>query len=381
MGLHEAESNYGLNPNSAIDRLLTLPAFDGDACRSDFIAAADECLRTLRKRFSRYAQFIDRRVNGAMESITALEQLDSLPPLFLPVLKSISFEAPADLSVTIRLSSSGTSGAPSFIPLDAENMQRRVDAMSSVYRAMNIVSGPMSAICFLMDPATTQMAGSIVIDGVLQSHPDVRSVQYLARMSEQGPVFDRDAAVRSMMQAIDAGPVLAVGYPALIAAAIAELKSTGTSSLPLPSGSLVLVGGGWKSFLPGVQLDQHEFRGLAGEFFHLPESAIRDMFGLSECPTVFLQCECGSYHVPSFARAESIDPETQRPVANGDMGLLQLTVPLTTSYPLLKILTTDKVVIDRNCGCGLPADRIIPHGRVSAARFETCAMKIGQSVV
>jgi HD-like signal output (HDOD) protein len=35
------------------------------------------------------------------------------------------------------------------------------------------------------------------------------------------------------------------------------------------------------------------------------------MYGLSECPAVFLQCDHGQYHVPAFAWAQAIDPETE----------------------------------------------------------------------
>jgi beta-N-acetylhexosaminidase len=47
------------------------------------------------------------------------------------------------------------------------------------------------------------------------------------------------------------------------------LKTSGVSSLPLSEGSLVLTGGGWKSFLPDVRIDQAEFR----ERDYLPFSA------------------------------------------------------------------------------------------------------------
>ena len=105
-----------------------------------------------------------------------------------------------------------------------------------------------------------------------------------------------------------------------------------------------------------------------------------DMFGLSECPAVFVQCEKGKYHVPGWCWAQAADPESGREIPLGQEGLLRLTVPLTTSYPLLRILTTDRVVMQRGCSCGRAARFLQPRGRVSAARFETCAMKIGKAV-
>ncbi len=224
------------------------------------------------------------------------------------------------------------------------------------------------------------MAGSVVIDAVLRSHPEVEGISYLAKMGAQGPAFDAETAKEAIASAGDRGAVLCVGYPALITSAIHELQQAGVRSLPLPEGSLVLTGGGWKSFLPGVPIDQREFRELASQFFGLPSSALRDMFGMAESPSVFVQCERGGYHVPSFTWAQAIDPETGEEVPLGETGLLQLTTPLTTCYPLLKILTTDKVRICENCPCGIPAPTIVPQGRVSAARYETCATKIGTAL-
>jgi hypothetical protein len=310
----------------------------------------------------------------------ALARVQALPALFLPVLKSWQFPLPADLAVTVRLTSSGTTGRPSETPLDADSWRRRVRAMLASYQALDLFAGDLHVLAFLMDPATTRMAGSLVIDGVLRAVREVRSLTYLARMGQAGPEFQPAQAAAALAEAAARGRVLLVGYPALIAAAIHGLTQVGHARLPLPDGSVILTGGGWKSFLPGVTLDQPQFRAQASAFFGLPPAAIRDMFGLSECPAVFVQCEAGHYHVPAWAWAQAIDPETGQDVPAGTVGLLQLTVPLTTSYPLLKILTTDRVTLHEGCPCRRPAAFLVPCGRVTAARYETCAMKIGQAV-
>jgi hypothetical protein len=61
-------------------------------------------------------------------------------------------------------------------------------------------------------------------------------------------------------------------------------------------------------------------------------------------------------------------------VPAGEVGLLELTVPLTTSYPLLKVLTTNKASLRTGCSCGRPGSYLTPHGRAAVARYETCAM-------
>lgn len=364
---------------SAIDSLLQAPAFTTSGPSDAFLAATDECLTLLRSRFSAYSEFLKQR-GFNYSSVDKPEQLTLLPPIFLPVLKSYAFPIAEAITVAIQLTSSGTTGQPSVTPLDAIDWKRRTFAMFASYQALDLFAGELSALCFLMDPTTTKMAGSLVIDAVLRHTKQIRSVTYLARMGASGPEFPIPAAIAALTEAVQSGPVVFIGYPALVAGLMHGLAQSGKDRFPLPPGSRILTGGGWKSFLPGVSLDQAEFRAKAAGYFGIPPQAIRDMYGLSECPAVFVQCELGHYHVPAWAWAQAIDPETNRDVLEGETGLLQLTVPLTASYPLLKILTTDKVQIRGGCTCGRQAPYLQPCGRVTAARFETCAMKIGKAV-
>jgi hypothetical protein len=364
-----------------IDALLRAPAFTtAGPVETAFVAAVNACLEPLCRRFPRYARFVRERMAVQDLPLTTLGQVRALPALFLPVLKTYRFEVPDDLRVRVRLTSSGTTGVPSEVPLDEPNMQRRVAAMMAGYRGLGVFAGAVQALGFLLDPSTTQMAGSVVIDAVLRSAAEGRSIKYLARQGSAGPDFSLPEAVLAIKEAIREGPVLLVGYPALMAAAVQGLVRSGIARLPLPEGSFILTGGGWKAFLPGVRLDRQEFQQMMAGFFGVPPGSVRDMFGLSECPAVFVQCARGGYHVPAFAWAQAIDPETGTEVPAGQVGLLQLTVPLTTSYPLLKILTTDKVSLTCQCPCGLAAPVLTPHGRAAAARFETCAMKVGRAL-
>ncbi len=362
--------------SDSLDELLQAPTFATAEQTPSFVRAVAECLGVLRPRFPRYAEFLDRAPKAPDGHRSPPEEV---PALFLPVLKTYPFPLPPDLPIAVRLTSSGTTGRPSETPLDEPSWRRRVQAMRASYVGLGLLGAEVEVLAFLMDPATTRMAGSLVIDAVLRGVGQVRGITYLARMGATGPEFRGAEAVAALTRAAARGPTLLVGYPALIAGTIRELVRAGQARLPLPDGSYVLTGGGWKSFLPGVALDQQEFRAQASGFFNLPHAAIRDMFGLSECPAVFVQCEQGHYHVPVWAWAQAIDPETGRDVPRGEVGLLQLTVPLTTSYPLLKILTTDKATIHDTCPCRRPAPYLVPRGRVTAARYETCAMKIGRA--
>ncbi|MBI2805474.1 MAG: hypothetical protein HYX68_10900 [Planctomycetes bacterium] len=363
-----------------IDTLLTADVFSARMPGDSFTQSCGYCLNILEQRFPVYREFLRSRGVGDFPPQPSLADVQGLPAIFLPELKTCEFAVPKDVPIVMRLTSSGTTGKPSVTPLDEPSMRRRVQAMLASYRAAGIVSGSVEALAFLIDPSQTQMAGSVVIDAALRATPEVRSVRYLVQQKASGVDFALKEAVAAIQEAGTRGPVLLVGYPALMAAAMHGLASAGIKRLPLPAGSKILTGGGWKSFLPGVSLERDDFQKQMADFFGLAQDAIRDMFGLSECPAVFVQCSHGHYHVPAFTWAQAIDPETGAAVPDGELGLLQLTTPLTTSYPLLKILTTDKATLMHGCPCGVPAPYLVPRGRASAARFETCAMKMGQAV-
>jgi phenylacetate-coenzyme A ligase PaaK-like adenylate-forming protein len=366
----------GADPNAVLLQEPTFGAGPGEM----FDVAMTHAVRRLRLLFPKYDQFLLARGVEPDTEFRTPDDLARLPAIFLPVLKSYPFEVPAGLKIVRTLTSSGTTGKPSLTPLDELSWQYRVAAMRQSYAAMGLLDGDATALCFLMDPTTTQMAGSVVIDAVLRSVPGVKAVHYLARMTPTGPQFLAEQAAGLFAEAMSRGPVVLVGYPALMAAAMQMMTNAGRTSLPLPPGSRILTGGGWKSFLPGLTLDRDQFRTQAATFFGIPPTSVRDMYGLSECPAVFVECEHGRFHVPAWCRAEAIDPETNRPRPDGEEGLLQLTCPLTVSYPLVKVTTTDKAALGRGCACGRVAPYLVPKGRVTAARFETCAMKIGQAV-
>jgi hypothetical protein len=269
-----------------IDRLLQEPTFAA-APTGTFVEAVASCLAVLVRRFPRYDDFLRQRCGLDGIAPMDLAEIDAMPGLFLPVLKGMRFDLPANLAVTAQLTSSGTTGQPSVVPQDEPSWQRRIAALLASYRGVGVLEGEFHVLAFLLDPATTRMAGSLVIDAALRSVEGVRSLRYLARQGAKGPDFDLPGAAVALGEAARQGPVLLLGYPALIVAAIHGLSRSGVSRLPLAAGSRVLTGGGWKSFLPGVSLDQDEFRRQVGGFFDLPASAVRDMFGLSESPAVF----------------------------------------------------------------------------------------------
>src|SRR5262245_14457760 len=130
-------------PTDPPDELLDCPAFaDEYPPPEPFLRAAAACLDVLRERFPRYAEFLDRRAGREVRGpFASLADLDRLPALFLPVLKSYQFPLPPGLAVVQRLTGSGTTGQPSVTPLDARSWDRRVRAMLASYQALDLLGG------------------------------------------------------------------------------------------------------------------------------------------------------------------------------------------------------------------------------------------------
>jgi phenylacetate-coenzyme A ligase PaaK-like adenylate-forming protein len=331
-----------------------------------FDDAIKECVRLLEIGFPWYAEFLKSRSN------------ESLPALFLPILKEMNFDSgKTDNSTFIQ--SSGTSGRPVRIPLDAFSLNNRVQLMKRVYEAMGFEDNFEHAFCFILDPQSSSMAGSIITTQTLKTFARLKGLQHMAKLGPSGFELNQ-IALSALFQSEWSAPVLILGYPALIAQCIQGSIKQGLKRKPLPVGSAILTGGGWKNFLQGVNVEPNSFRSLASDFFDIPVSHIRDMYGLTESPVVFVECEKHHFHIPSFCRVDAVNPLQQTPLSEGEQGLLRITHPFSTSFPLASVLTTDKISIHRDCPCGRPARYFVPHGRARSASFETCAMAIGRQL-
>lgn len=90
---------------------------------------------------------------------------------------------------------------------------------------------------------------------------------------------------------------------------------------------------------------------------------VLDMYGLAEAGVVAMECpqEAGLHVEESFVLAEVVDPETGRPVAEGERGELVLTHLDREAMPLFRFRTGDLVcLVRRPCPCGRSAT--LPSG-------------------
>jgi len=139
------------------------------------------------------------------------------------------------------------------------------------------------------------------------------------------------------------------------------------------SKAILLHGGGWKQ-LENQSVDNIEFK---KRIFKVSEiSKIHNYYGMVEqTGSIFVECEHGFFHSPSFSDLIIRNHKTHSPEKNGVEGLIQLLSVIPKSYPGHSILTEDLGTIhgEDDCKCGRMGKYFKVHGRIMSAEIRGCS--------
>lgn len=168
-------------------------------------------------------------------------------------------------------------------------------------------------------------------------------------------------------------PVRIMGFPFHAFWLLNMLKEEGISC-PLPKGSMMAFGGGWKEYYT-QRADKETMYRLVEEVLAIPESRCREFFGAVEHPILYCDCKHHHFHVPIYARVIIRDVDSMEPVENGTVGLVNLMTPMIQSAPVLSIMTDDLGILHEpyECGCGINTPYLEILGRVGMTDITTCA--------
>jgi hypothetical protein len=177
---------------------------------------------------------------------------------------------------------------------------------------------------------------------------------------------EREAAYRRSLDFLRRGAaegrrVIVFGAPLQVhelCGAVAGSDAAGAGCLLLAAGSLVLSGGGWKSF-DGRRVPRDRLVREVTEHLSVPPSHAIDTFSTAELNCVFMTCAEGRYHVPPLVEAVVLgDDLTALPGGEG-RGLLGVLDPFALSYPGF-LTTGDQVELIRGpCPCGLRSASLV----------------------
>jgi len=117
-------------------------------------------------------------------------------------------------------------------------------------------------------------------------------------------------------------------------------------------GSLVLFGGGWKSFT-GEAMDRESLVKLLTDTLEIPPQMVMEGYSMTEINMLMLRCPKGRFHVPPVIEPVIFNEELA-PLDGTDIrGAFGFLDPMAVSYPGFIISGDNVHLIDGKCECGL----------------------------
>lgn len=157
---------------------------------------------------------------------------------------------------------------------------------------------------------------------------------------------------------------------------LCEIISGCHGKLTLNKGSLVLYGGGWKSFT-GEALQREQLVKKIADCFELPPDRILEGYSMTEISLLMLRCRCGRFHIPPLLEPVILDEELN-PLSGRELrGTFGFLDPLAVSYPGF-IISGDHVhLVEGECKCGLDGPAITEIGRARSREIKGCGGIMG----
>lgn len=283
-----------------------------------------------------------------------------VPPLDLDGVTSVAGWRERLRQAGIYLSfSSGTSGRLSFVPRDRDTF-RALAGNSASYADPSLplegfdclVLGPRGDGVGLLDAgnglARVSVRSHFLFDRALTADAVRGGVPWVAFTDRETADADAIAFVRQAIA--DAHPLLLFGAPFQVRS-FAERVLARAGGLRVPEGSVVVTGGGWKSF-GGEKLARSDLLALVHEALAIPAGRCIDSYSTAEINCALATCREGRYHVPPLLEAVVFDEALQGVPGRPGEGLLGFLDPFALSYPGFVITGDRAVLADGSCGCG-----------------------------
>jgi hypothetical protein len=207
---------------------------------------------------------------------------------------------------------------------------------------------------------------------LLATGPKTPEDDRTVRAFRDATVGQKEARLTAMVDALKDSSrrgrkVFLAGAPYLFKELLALVKGT----IPLAAGSVVMTGGGWKTF-SGEKIEQHVLNQMIGDAFGLPLANVIDGYSMAEIHGVVPRCEHGRYHLPPMLETMVVDEE-MRPVRGKDVtGSFAFLDPFAVSYPGF-IVSGDRVrMVDEQCACGTFGPAFTEIGRAPGREVKGC---------
>jgi hypothetical protein len=312
------------------------------------------------------------------QNIDSLEVVEALPWVFAGVFKEMTLRSLPEDQMAWRVTSSGTSGRATDVPLDGVSLNRMLVNDYRVHEDMGLLvqSTPCVCLIFGYELEAAPHLGAAWSSYVISELAPFSERRALIRRSAAGLSFDPDLAVADYLALLETGrPMRWIGYPSFMYRTLCEIQRRRLPGVPRPEDSWIQPAGGWKT-QASEAISPSAFKELVNEVLGIPPVRVRDLFGCAEHGITYLECERGRLHVPAYAHALARDVFTAAPVAAGEPGLLQLISPMMRSLPAVSLITADLArVFTDPCRCGRAGRTIVLQRRLGLQDYETCAVR------
>ncbi|KID12310.1 acyl-protein synthetase [Ponticoccus alexandrii] len=167
-------------------------------------------------------------------------------------------------------------------------------------------------------------------------------------------------------------PIFLFGFTFMVWKYFVRALEEAGRSVSIPKGILVH-SGGWKK-LQDEAVDNSTFKERT--YAATKISKIHNFYGMVEqVGSIFVECEAGRLHAPSFADVIIRRPHDWSVADFGEEGLIQVLSCLPQSYPGHSLLTEDigTLLGEDDCPCGRHGRTFAVHGRLPKAEVRGCS--------
>lgn len=305
------------------------------------------------------ARGVDKQAPGALEE---------LPMMPVRLFKHYSLRSVSEGEVYKTLYSSGTSGqAPSRIMLDKATAQLQT---ASLVRIMQEFLGKARLPMLVLDhPGVVQNrqsfsargAGILGLSNFGRFHVYALREDMTLDLEAVGAFAERHAGM----------PKLLFGFTFMVwqHVVLAYERLGLTADL---DGGILFHSGGWKK-LEAMSVINDTFKRRVLQTMGVRR--VHNFYGMVEqVGSVFVECEAGHLHTPSFADLIVREPGSWQPLPYGRQGVVQVLSCLPRSYPGHSLLTEDlgTVLGEDDCPCGRMGRYFVIHGRIPRAEARGC---------
>lgn len=310
-----------------------------------------------------------RNIVQHLSNFQNVHELNELPYLPVQLFKMLDLISVPKEKIIKTLTSSGTTGQQvSKIYLDKETAIKQSRALVSIMTSILGKKRLPMIIVDSKDVIQNRQSFSARGAGILGFSNFGRDHFYL---------LDKDMNVdwhglKNFLDRHQESDILLFGFTFMVWQYFLKESLKRLEKIDLSKGILIH-GGGWKK-LDNEAVTNSIYKEKLQEEFSI--NRVHNYYGMVEqVGSIFIECENGYFHTPSFADILVRDQETFTALQIGERGLLQVLSLLPTSYPGHSLLTEDLGVWlgEDDCSCGRLGKYFTVEGRLPKAELRGCS--------